>query len=150
MSARITHGLGLVLFLALLALAGCVHDEDWTDRVTLELVEPADHAAFLVLDEVEGHVQQSEREWDDPLLGEVLWRVEHAGTHEIDLLFDTSTERETLLLVAWADLDAALTPDEPDCDEDGTRFILDLEGTTVLRIPSDEHPISWCGAILGP
>jgi hypothetical protein len=139
----------LLPVLALLGAAGCVDDEFWVDRISIELEAPANRAVVLSQELQEGNLRYYESTVVDDSLGFVLAEVEGSGSHTVELLTDTPDQRANLLIIAWADDPDAGEPDLPDCEEEGTRILPDLDLDEAFVIPSDEYPIAWCGALLG-
>ncbi len=146
MAGSTAAAIGLLLTLS---CGGCVEDGYWVDRITLVLEAPANRAVVMSHDLQEGNLSFYESTMIDDDIGIVLAEVEGSGSHTLELLTQTPEQRDSVLIIAWADDPDAGEVDAPDCDEDGTRFqpALDFEDTFV--VPSDAHPFAWCGALLG-
>jgi len=139
----------LLTVLILLGLTGCIEDEYWLDRVSITLDAPANHAVVLAHDVQEGHLSVYESWMVDDDTGITLAEIDESGSHEIELLSFTPEQRDSVLIIVWADDPLSGEPGVPDCEEDGTRLQPDLDLYTSFQFPSVDHPLTWCGALLG-
>lgn len=139
----------LLPILAVIGLFGCIEDEYWIDRVTIVLDEPANRAVVLVHEVQEGHISEYESWLVDDDTGVTLAEIEGVGSHDIELLTLTPEQRDSVLIIVWADDPDSGQIGVPDCEEDGTRLQPDLDVYTSFHVPSIDYPMTWCGALLG-
>lgn len=144
-----THLAHLLPVLAVLGLAGCIEDEYWIDRVSIVLDSPANRAVVLAHDVQEGHMTVYESWLLDDDTGVTLAEIEGSGSHDLELLTLTPEQRDSVLIIVWADDPDAGQVGLPDCEEDGTRLQPDLDLYTSFHFPSIDYPLTWCGALLG-
>jgi hypothetical protein len=135
--------LRLIVGLTFLALFGasCVVDHYWVDELTLTIEDPLNEAVVRGRGNADGNVSFSwflctpADDWEDAYSG--------AGTHEIEILTESDSERASVTIAAWEDLDSDA---EPDCDEWGTTVDADLDRVREATLPVPGHALTLGGA----
>jgi hypothetical protein len=143
--------LWIVAFVGLLVPLGCVEDGTWFDEVTVVFGDSANSLVALAILVEEGNLTGHYYSYQPDETGVVLGEVYGSGEQSLQMVSATPSQRESVLFVVWADDPDQGFAGEPDCDEYGTRFfpVLDEEALTLV-FPSQEYPLSWCGALMGP
>jgi hypothetical protein len=140
--------LAAAALMASLSPLGCVEDATWIDEYTVVLDDPANALVALSVGAVEGNLREGEATVFAQTEGVVLDEVYGTGEHELSLVSDTPSQRGNILFVVWADDPDQGYIGEPDCTEDGTRLRPGLEQDEPIVLPSEQYPLSWCGALI--
>lgn len=143
--------MALLALLGILVPLGCVDDRTWIDEVTVIFEGSANSLVALSVQVQEGNLTDNDPYVIDSDTGVLLGEVYGSGEHQLELVSTTESQRRHILFVVWADDPASGTFGEPDCTEDGTRLMPEFNlGEMKFVFPSQEYPLSWCGALIGP